>query len=307
MGRKHAENAKDFGIVTGFWDPGSTDLLADSRRFNNLKDGLSWCDFVIISSPSKYHLCHLESAVSANKPCLVEKPLCTTDIGLQHLLDLVEQKQIIVSVGQNLRYHPAVSFAKNAVDTGLVGKVSGSVSIGVSYLPDWRANQDHRKNYAADPIHGGVLFDWVHEVDLLHYLFSNCEPISAYALREQIIDIESDEQIAVTCRSGDGKILSNLLLSYLVRPELRRTTILADNGVMDIDLPNREIIMKNPSGKLPEKICFGGEHNDDYKSELQCFLDSIRGLDKPKCDLKEGAAVIDCVLSIRRLAGLPSF
>jgi len=51
---------------------------------------------------------------------------------------------------------------------------------------------------------------------------------------------------------------------------------------------------------------FGGEHGDDYITEMQAFLESIRGETPPACDGQEALAVLAQVIRVRDLAGLPA-
>ena len=110
-----------------------------------------------------------------------------------------------MSVGQNLRYHPAVNYGKSCIADGRLGNISSSVSIGGSYLPNWRPHQNFNDNYATDPHSGGVLFDWVHEVDLLFYLLGDMTAHSAIAQQDGLLKLGSDEQIALTLTGQEGK------------------------------------------------------------------------------------------------------
>ena len=89
---------------------------------------------------------------------------------LEALIEIITRQNITISVGHNLRHHPSVDFGMKCITGGVLGDISSVVSIGASYLPNWRPGQNFKHNYAADPIAGGVLFDWVHEIDLLFYL-----------------------------------------------------------------------------------------------------------------------------------------
>ena len=220
MGQKHAKNARELGLSVKYWDP--DDELKDSEFecARSELEALDWCDVAIIASPPRCHISNLASAISVGRPCLVEKPISYTDAGLEKIATIAEEKNILVSVGQNLRYHPAVNFGKDCIADGQLGVISSSVSIGASYLPNWRPHQNPVDNYAADPCSGGVLFDWVHEVDLLFYLFGEMTARTALAQRDGPLKLGADEQISVTLTGREGSVLSMLLLSYLVNPPI---------------------------------------------------------------------------------------
>ena len=306
MGQKHAKNALDLGLSVKYWDPDNE--LVDPK-FENARSelaALEWCDIAIIASPPRCHSSNLVSAISAGRPCLVEKPISHSDAGLEQIATIAEEKNILVSVGQNLRYHPAVTYGKACIADGQLGTISSTVSIGASYLPNWRPHQETGDNYAADPCSGGVLFDWVHEVDLLFYLFGEMTARTAFAQQDGPLKLGADEQISVTLTSREGSILSNLLLSYLVNPPIRKTTIMGDVGLLEIDITRREVSFFSSKDSLSERVCFGGVHNDDYKSELENFVTCVNNRDQPKCTLRESIKVLRSAIKIRQLAGLPS-
>ena len=306
MGQKHALNARDLGLSVRYWDPSYNENFGEFERFNHEADALEWCDAVIIASPPQQHITNLKAAIRYGKPCLVEKPLSFNDADLEALIKIITRQNITISVGHNLRHHPSVDFGMKCITSGMLGDISSVVSIGASYLPNWRPSQNFKHNYAADPIAGGVLFDWVHEIDLLFYLFGELTPLSAFAQLNGPLKLGSDEQISITLLSYDRKILCNLLLSYLVNPQVRRTTIMGDAGVLELDIYRREAQLNKVDGSNIERVQFGGSHNDDYRNELATFLEAANGKTMPKCTLKEGLQVLRSVLEIRRLADLPS-
>lgn len=306
MGQKHAKNALELGLSVKYWDPDDELNDPEIKCARSELEALDWCDVVIIASPPRHHIANLASAISAGRPCLVEKPISYVDVGLEKIASIAEEKNILVSVGQNLRYHPAVNYGKACIAGGKLGSISSSVSIGASYLPNWRPHQNPVNNYAADPCSGGVLFDWVHEVDLLFYLFGEMTACTAVAQQNGPLKLGADEQISVTLTGREGGVLSNLLLSYLVNPPIRKTTIMGDAGVLELDITRREVSFFSTKDSLSERVCFGGVHNDDYKSELENFITCVSNRSEPKCTLRESIKVLRSAIQIRQLAGLPS-
>jgi predicted dehydrogenase len=305
MGKKHAKNAREFGLSVKYWDPDTELCESEFECVRSEIDALEWCDIAVIASPPQFHTSNLESAIFAGRPCLVEKPVSNSDAGLERIANFAEERNILVSVGQNLRYHPAVNFGEACIADGKLGNISSSVSIGASYLPNWRPHQNIIENYAADSRSGGVLFDWVHEVDLLFYLLGDMTAHSAFAQQDGPLKLGSDEQIAITLTGQEGKILSNLLLTYLVNPPLRKTTIMGDVGVLEIDITCRKASLFSSDHLLSEQIDFGGSHNDDYMNELGSFIECVRDQGVPKCTLRDSIQVLRSILKIRQLAGLP--
>lgn len=304
MGRKHARNGLELGLSVGVYDPVSGVTDPQISGFESVEALLAWCDAVVIASPSDRHGEHLIAAVDAGRPSLVEKPFADRLEGMSQCLDLADAHGVVVAVAQNLRHHPAVERARDLMAGGALGAMRSAVSIGASYLPDWRPGTEIRANYAASPEHGGVIFDWVHEIDLLAHLMGPFQAAGAVAETNGVLALESDEQAGLLLRHRTGAI-STIFLSYAVRPALRRTTLMGEGGVLEIDIPARRLAMRSADGRLNEVLDFGGEHADDYRTELAAFLDAAASGTAPRCPGREALDILTGVIALRRQAGLP--
>lgn len=309
MGARHLTNAQALDCTAVGFDPNGEQAAAVCGRIGakcagSRAEALGMCDVVVVASPSGSHRDDLAAAVNAGRHVLVEKPFAHRVDGLGSILDRAAAAGLIVAVAQNLRHHPAVERARAILADGAVGPVLSAVAIGAGYLPDWRPGQDYRQGYAADPESGGVIFDWVHEIDMLAHLLGPFTAVGAAASAGAWLDIPADEQAALVLRHQAGA-LSTVLLSYTTRPPLRRTTLLGPGGRMEIDIPGRRLSVAGLG--RPEEIveAFGGEHDDDYRTELTDFLAAVADKRPPRCPGREALTVLEGIVGARRLAGLP--
>jgi predicted dehydrogenase len=305
MGRKHVKSALALGLDVVGVDPAVSAAPEGVLRMATRADALAWCDAAIVATPSAAHRDDLAAAVAASRHVLVEKPFAASSEGLSAVMDAADAAGVRVAVAQNLRHHPAVEAASAAVRERTVGPVLSAVAIGTSYLPDWRPGQDYRQNYAADPRAGGVIFDWMHEIDMLVHLLGPATVSGAVAAHGRALDIPSEEEAGILLRHTDGA-LSTLLLSYTTRPALRRTYLLGPGGRMEIDIPARSLLVLSADGRVIEDRAFGGRHEDDYLRELADFLDAVESGHAPRCPGREGLAILETVLAARGLARLPT-
>lgn len=310
MGLKHAAAAIADGYDVVGYDPSAAALAQlreiGGRPVESLAAALQECSLAVIASPPAYHLAQAEAAITAGKSILVEKPLADRIGGLENLVQVAAQKQLVFAVAQNLRYHPAVHAARELITTGAIGQPVSVVSVGVSYLVDWRPHQSVRDNYAADARSGGVIFDWVHEIDMLTYLFGSFTPLAAVAERSAQLEIESESTAALLLRHGNHGPLASVNLSYLPRPRRRFTEIFGTDGRLELDLPGRVLRHWNAGGDLVEASEFGGKHADDYVLELRAFLAAVNGQGQVRCSAQEALDVLRGVLALRQMAGLPA-
>jgi predicted dehydrogenase len=106
-------------------------------------------------------------AVSAGKHVILEKPAARSAAELEPLAKLADERRVLVKVGYNHRFHPAVQKARSILDGGECGDVMfirGRYGHGgrVGYDREWRA----------DPVKagGGELLDQgVHLIDLARW------------------------------------------------------------------------------------------------------------------------------------------
>jgi len=80
-------------------------------------------DALIIATPASWHYNMTKGALLANKHVFVEKPLALNVNEGRELVDLAEEKGLILMVGHILRYHPAIDKLKDIIDKGELGKI----------------------------------------------------------------------------------------------------------------------------------------------------------------------------------------
>ena len=92
--------------------------------------------------------------------------------GMDNLVDAVAANHLIVAVGCQLRFHPALELFKKHLDEESVGPVLAVRAEVGEYLPGWHPYEDYRQSYAArQSMGGGVIFTLIHEIDYLAWLF----------------------------------------------------------------------------------------------------------------------------------------
>jgi len=308
IGLRHARNLRALGRPVLGYDPdpqrraGLSELggRASTERAAVLTESAA----VIIASPNPCHLADLTDALAAGRPVLVEKPLAHSDHGLEPLLEQAEHRGLTVFAGLNLRYHPTVRRARQWLAAGALGTPLWARALFCDYLPRWRPHQDHRQGYAADPATGGVIFDVIHELDLLNHLLGPARTVAAAARSSGTLGIAA-EDCADLILAHEGGVLSSLHLDYVTRPRRRVSEIAGTGGVLTLDLDARRLTLTGPEGQVLQEQSDGGTAADDYVSEMTAFLECLEGRDTPACDGREALGVLRQALAARALAGLP--
>lgn len=119
------------------------------------------------------------AAANAGKHVLVEKPAARNSQELETVIEAARKNDVLVRVGFNHRYHPALLKAKEIVDAGELGElmfIRGRYGHGgrIGYDREWRANPALSG--------GGELLDQgVHLIDLSRWFLGDFSKIEGFA------------------------------------------------------------------------------------------------------------------------------
>jgi len=159
-------------------------------------------DAVIVSTPP--HL-HEEACVAAfQKGChvLCEKPMSNTAKGGQAIVDAAKAADKILAVGFNLRYYPFVSFVRDAVDAGKIGKIDHVRIFGGhnglhNFSAEWQYKQPHSG--------GGAMMDiGIHMTDLARYFLGEVTQVYG-VMSENVWNVKGSEDNAMAVfKSPEG-------------------------------------------------------------------------------------------------------
>ena len=117
----------------------------------------------------------VEAALHAKKHVLSQKPFSLNIEDGKKLARLADEKRRKLAVNQNGRWAPYVSFARQAINSGLLGEVQ-SVNINI--------NWDHSgvKGSAFEDIHHLILYDFaIHWFDMTQQFFRDQKALNVFA------------------------------------------------------------------------------------------------------------------------------
>lgn len=140
-------------------------------------------DAVDICTPNNMHAEIAIAAAEAGKMILCEKPLARTLGEAQQMVDAVKKAKVKNTVWYNYRRLPAVTLAKNIVDSGKLGKIFHYRS---NFLQDWTINENLPQGgrafwrMDADAAGSGVTGDLLaHCIDTAMWLNGGIKDVSA--------------------------------------------------------------------------------------------------------------------------------
>jgi predicted dehydrogenase len=226
-------------------------------------------DAVVLATPHSSHVRDVLKAAQAGKPVFVEKPLALT------LRDAIEARQacqkagVLLAVGMNRRFLPAVREMKRLADSGELGTllhVEGnfSGSFGLEYDSTvWRASE-------AEAPAGGLTLMGVHVLDTMIDLLGPIRTVSATSLR-QVLKIELDDTSAAMLRFASGH--SGYLSTLTATARLYRLQIFGTKGWAH--LLDNEILDVGMMGKAVERRTWPAE--DAERILMEAFAHAVSG------------------------------
>jgi len=153
-------------------------------------------DVVVVATPVEAHAEAVAAAIRAGKPTLCEKPLGVDAAEAGELAQLAEATGITGAVGFNYRYVPAVTLAKELVDSGRIGPLRHFRGL---YLQDFKVSP----TVPWTPYPGaGAVLDYIHLADML--LFLGAEPESVQAQTSRFGSETVDQYAAVFALRGEA-------------------------------------------------------------------------------------------------------
>jgi scyllo-inositol 2-dehydrogenase (NADP+) len=165
-------------------------------------------DAILVSTPTAFHFDHASAALAAGKHVMVEKPMAMNLPQAKRLVELAQQRGLVLSVFHNRRWDADYLMVKSAVAAGTFGKVINVESrlgqwascVGPA-AREWRPGWRNEASFG-----GGGLFDWgSHFIDQLWQLMLPAKPVRVFAqLRGNVWTRDCDDFARVVIDFADG-------------------------------------------------------------------------------------------------------
>ncbi len=159
-------------------------------------------DAVVLATPHTQHFDQITAATDAGKHVFVEKPFTMGHEQAARAADSAQEAGIVLAVGHNRRFLPALQDLRSMVDNGTLGTVTHvegnfSGSFGLHYdQTTWRAN-------STESPAGGMTAMGIHIVDAFISIGGPIATVSAQSL-SLVLDVDVDDTTSVMLRFENG-------------------------------------------------------------------------------------------------------
>ena len=316
IGQRHIGNLIKIGHEVVAWNRNETRRIIVKKKFRiktykYLEEmlNISNLNAAVVCSPNNLHIKHIIKVMNRGLNIFVEKPLVTSLIGMKDVETIIKKKGLINHVGSNMRFHFGPKTIKEHLNKKTIGKVLWANFWGGMHLPDWHPNEDYREMYSSKKkLGGGVIMDFVHEIDLICWFFGKPNKLAAIIGRSGWLDIET-EDIADVIMSYPKGLKLNLHLDYLQRPFQRGIHIIGSKGWIKWDIISENIKIYNHYKKkmIIKPYPKNYKHNDMYIDQMKYFMKCLKKRDKSECNFAVAKKAIETALEIKNSARTNKF
>ena len=292
-GRRHAENARALGHQVIGFDP-----AANESEVGSAEEAIAAADAVVVASPNSMHAEHALAAIEAGRPVLIEKPMATTVEDAERIAAAAEAGGVKCAVAMNLRFHRGVLELKRLVDSGELGEVR-LVRASFGYdLRLWRPGTDYRRSYSArSALGGGIVFDAIHELDYVLWLFGPVASVVADTARLSEMEIDVEDTALALLRFESGA-LGMVDLNFIEPAYRRGCHVVGSEATVTWDWTAATVTLRRDgqADRLIEVECPVG---DTYVAELGHFMSH----EPERAGARDGVGALMLAEGFKRSAG----
>jgi predicted dehydrogenase len=272
--------------------------LPRTTRFEDLLEDRG-IEAIAIATPVSTHYDLARRTLMAGKHVFVEKPIAGSSSEARELVELAEEKGLVLMPGHTFLYSPPVNMIRALIESGDLGEIyfisTSRVNLGL-----------HQSDVS-------VAWDLgPHDFSILRYLLDET-PSHVTALSRACVIPGTPDVAFINLEFPSGTI-AHVELSWLAPSKLRRTTIVgARKMVVYDDTSNEPIRVFDSGATLPNPETFG-EYKMTYRTgdilsprvevaeplylELSDFCGSIRSKRQPRSSGYLGLEVVRMVEAV---------
>ncbi|MBV5341807.1 MAG: Gfo/Idh/MocA family oxidoreductase [Deltaproteobacteria bacterium] len=259
----------------------------------------------VIANPAPFHLSVAQQLVEVGVHLLIEKPLSTSIVGVNKLIETCHNQGLVLMIGYNLRYLPSLQKFRNLLLNGAIGRVlSIRCEIG-QYLPSWRPDIDYRQNVSARlELGGGVLLELSHELDYLRWIFGEVDWVKGTLSRQSTLEIDVEDTahliLGFMHKDASFQLIGTVNLDFIRHDTTRNCTAIGENRTLRWNGLTGVVELYEAGAKEWREIFHHNHQRDDsYRTEWQNFIDCVKERKMPLVTGEDGLKVLQIIEAAR--------
>lgn len=171
-------------------------------------------DGVILATPNHLHVPGALACARQGVPALIEKPVADSlEAGLR-LADALAKQPVPMLVGHHRRHSSTLRAARQAIRSGMLGRVVTVTGSAQFYKPDSYFEQGP---WRTQPGGGPILINLIHEMDNLRYLCGELESVHAL-VSNAVRGFEVEDTAVMTLKFASGALGTFTLSDTVASP-----------------------------------------------------------------------------------------
>lgn len=270
-------------------------LTTDCEVLSDLKEAKGGVDAVLNALPNHLHAPLTLQALRGGMHVLCEKPLAITSADALACAQAAEEKNLVLAIGMSRRFVASNSLLHLVLRQGLLGNLLGYEWQSGGAL-DWKSASGFYFDRALAG--GGVLIDLgVHLLDSLLDWFGPIVDVD-YEDDDWGSGIEANCFLRTRHSGAHGTIVGNLRMSRTF-PLDNRLLVRGSEGTAEINHHDLDALVLHRSiGEQAVNDTLRLQDNPGggaFYRQLDNFVESIRGRQKPLATARSGVAVLECI------------
>ncbi len=255
-------------------------------------------DVVDICTPTHLHCDMVIKAAAAGKQIICEKPLALSVEEGQKMIAACKKAGVNLFVAHVVRFFPEYSLAKQAVDSGQIGKVGVIRLSRGSYRPKKAVGNwflDESKS-------GGILMDlMVHDFDYARWIAGDVESVFAQKVSKNFIGAPVDFGLVILKHRNGA--LTHVSGAWAYPPPTFRTgfEISGEGGMIGFDSdatsPIRYLIQKPDSGSPDVGLPSSPVSESPYTTQIREFYAALTDKRPVRVSAEDGLAAVQIVIA----------
>jgi predicted dehydrogenase len=238
VAQKHIKILISLSYKVYVYSKSNKKFFKNNQKINRLINLTNLIDFEfsIIANKTSDHLDVLKILINEKIHIYCEKPIFHKKFEYKTLRDRIKKKKIVFHSGYQLRNDSKIIYIQRKLKKLKIR--SCQVSVGHDFIK-WRKNGVMKNSYFSNVQKGGgVIFELVHEVDLINLLFGKIKTINTLKSNSKKFNCED---VAVSIIETEKKIIGTLYQDMVSNIFFRNIKIIANNAFFIIDLVENKI------------------------------------------------------------------
>lgn len=264
-------------------------------------------DAVVVCTPTSAHITPALAAVQQGCHVFIEKPLSHNLRGVDDLIEKAKHKGLILMVGFNFRFHPALQQMTELVDRHKIGRlitVRAHAGSHFLYRSSYHSWMDYWQDYAAKRVGGGVILDSAtHHIDYITSLLGEVKEVFCYSGKMSNLGLEAEDIAEILLKFETGAVAS-LHVNFIQQPYQNKYEIIGEKGTITWDVTDNTVRLFSDMHSKWQTFALESnlDHNETYVQELIHFLRCILQSEQPPVNGARGKRILEIALAAKKSA-----